>query len=479
MNIQENTKAVKVLLSMLVFFAVGNPCISQIKLTMQQAIDSTLKRNLQIKQARLYADISRENLAQSKYNRLPSLSIGPQASFNFGRTLDVSTYNYINQRVFLISGNASTQLSLFQGGLLRQQIIQNKLTLEADESNIAKVKNDLILETVSTFLEILAAQDLLKAAHEQVQLAVQNLDKIQKGFKAGNKSTADLAQAQALRASTESDESETNNQLDAALLKLKELTQFQSFDIQLIRPEATMQNYTTSLSNVADLLKKALTVSPDIQLNDARKAVAFQAITVARRSLYPIISLFGSMGTNYSDARSLLTGSQQVGLDTIGRVSGTQQPVVTPAVRTLLQKYPLARQLSDNFYQSAGVSIQIPVFNRFNSRTNVRRAKINYEIAEVTAQAAVSNFTAIFQRAIADAKTSEKRLLAAESNFQANKEIVYASEKRYLAGLLNSLDYHTAVTNYNTAEFSLIRARFNFILRVKIIDFYLGSPLTI
>jgi len=461
------------------FFSLHLNSSAQLKVTLQQAIDSTLSRNLQIKQAQFNAAFTEENLKQSRYNLLPNLSASPQTSFNWGRTLDVSTYNYITQRVFLVSGSLGTQITLFQGGQLRKQILQNKLLLEADQSNVAKVKYNLTLATATAFLQILAAQDLLAAVRQQVQLAKLNVDKVQKGFNAGNKSLADLAQVQAQQANTELDEATIQSQLEVSLLNLKQLIEMPDTIIEVVRPDISKITMIRSTYDTTALLAQALNVNPDIRLARLQKDASYQGIKVAKSALYPSLSLFGSVGSNFSGARSLPAGSRQIGFDTIGFVNGTNQRVVTPAYSSTFRNYTFIKQFTDNFYQSAGITMQIPIFNRFNAQTNIRKAKITYQNAQVTAQLAVSNLTKIINQALSDLRTADKRLAAAQSNFNATKQVLYVSEKRYQAGLLNSFDYNTAVTNHNKAEFDLIQARYDLLFKSKVIDFYLGKPLSI
>lgn len=454
-------------------------CFAQLKITLQQAIDSTLSRNLQIKQAQFSTNLTEENLKQSKYNLLPSVSASPQASFNWGRTLDVSTYNYINQRVFLINGSIGAQLALFQGGQLRRQIVENKLLLAADQSNIAKIKNDLILSVATTFLQAVADEDLSQASKQQVAVAKLRVGQVQKGFDAGNKSLADLAQAKAQQATTELDETNIQNQLEAALLALKQLMEMPSAQLELVKPD--IEKLTKSISNydTTALWKEVVAVNPDIKLANAQKDAAFQNIKVAKSSLYPSLFLFGSLGSNFSDARTLLTGSRQVGFDTIGYVNGSNQRVLSPAYGYTYKNYSFKRQFFDNFYQAAGITLQIPILNHFASQVNIRKAKINYQNAMIAEQLAVNNLSKVFNQALADLNAANKRLIANQNNYEATKQVLYVSEKRYQAGLLNALDYNIALSNFNKAEFDMIQARYDLVFRDKVINYYLGKPLTL
>ncbi len=450
----------------------------QLKITLQQSIDSTLACNLQIKQTLLNETLSEENLKQSRYNLLPSISASPQASSNWGRSLDVSSNNYINQSVFLVNGSLGLQVGLFQGGQLRNQILQNKLLLEADQTNVAKVKNDLVLSVVTTFLQVIANQDLLKAARQQVEVAKLNVERTQKSFNVGNKSLADLAQAKAQLAITELDETNIQNQLDSGMLILKQLMEMNlATELQLVKPDISKLTNLKTLYNAQEVFSEALTINPDIELANLQKDVAYQSIKVARSSFYPSLFLFGSLGSNFSGARTLFSGSKQIGYDTIGFVDGSKQRVLSPSYSSGFKNYPFIRQFRDNFYQSLGLTLQIPILNHFANSINLRKAKINYQNAEVTVQIAQKNLSKVINQALADLKAAEKRLNAAQSSYEATKEVLYVGEKRYQAGLVNALDYNIALTNFNKAEFDLIQARYDLVFRNKVIDYYLGKTL--
>lgn len=460
----------------LLLFLIQNSCYGQLFLTFQQALDSAKSRNLQIKQAELNAQISEEDLKQSKYNLLPNFTASSQSSVNWGRSLDLSTYNYTTNRIYLLSGNLGTQFILFQGGALRKQIVQNKLILDADQTMISKIEYDITIATATTFLQILAGEDLLLAAKQQLLIAKLNAERISKGLRIGKNSTVDLAQAQARVASCEFDAATIQGQLTASLNSLRQLIDLPSQDLKLIRP-ALIDVDTQNQLDSTRLLENALAYNPDIQISKIEEARARQNIQLAKSSLYPSLSIFGSVGSNFSDARSLILGSRQNGFDTIGLVKGSNQPVITPRFQTITGKYPLNRQLSDNFYQSAGLSLQIPLFNRFITQTNIRKAKIAAQLSEVNTRLSINNFTKIFNQAYSELQTSAKRMLAAKTNFAESKEVLRVNEKRFEAGLLNSLEINIAVSNANKAEFELIQARYDLIFRYKLLQFYCGKKL--
>ncbi len=450
--------------------------------TLQRAIDLALERNLTIKQAQFSEALSEENLKQSKYNLLPNLTAGPQASLNFGRNIDPSTNQFINQRISALSGNMSSQVTLFQGGQLRNQIIENRLLLNADRSYTAKIKNDLVLNVVTQYLLVLTNQDLVTAAKQQIDVAKITVDRAQKNFDVGNQTLADLAQAKAQQSTAELNYTTAENQLELSVLTLKQYMEMPpATNIVFEKPDISKFKNLSTVFNPEDVLKTALAVNPDVSLAEARQKAAAQDIKVARGNYYPSIVLFGQLGTNYSDARKLVSGVTPSGrMDTVGFVGGNMAtPVTVPGFNPVYSNYPFFRQIGDNFNQSVGISLQIPIFNRFSARTSVRKAKITNENALVTAQLARNNLSKIIYQAVWDVQAANKKYQSSLQTYTANKEAFNVIQQRYNVGLVNSLDYNTSLTNLNKSQFDLIQAQYELVFRSKVIDYYLGNPITL
>lgn len=450
--------------------------------TLQRAIDLALERNLTIKQAQFSEALSEENLKQSKYNLLPNLTAGPQASLNFGRNIDPSTNQFINQRISALSGNMSSQVTLFQGGQLRNQIIENRLLLNADRSYTAKIKNDLVLNVVTQYLLVLTNQDLVTAAKQQIDVAKITVDRAQKNFDVGNQTLADLAQAKAQQSTAELNYTTAENQLELSILTLKQYMEMPpATNIVFEKPDISKFKNLSTVFNPEDVLKTALAVNPDVSLAEARQKAAAQDIKVARGNYYPSIVLFGQLGTNYSDARKLVSGVTPSGrMDTVGFVGGNMAtPVTVPGFNPVYSNYPFFRQIGDNFNQSVGISLQIPIFNRFSARTSVRKAKITNENALVTAQLARNNLSKIIYQAVWDVQAANKKYQSSLQTYTANKEAFNVIQQRYNVGLVNSLDYNTSLTNLNKSQFDLIQAQYELVFRSKVIDYYLGNPITL
>lgn len=464
----------------LLLASLGFKAAAQQVITLEQAVELTLENNLQVKQAQLNESLEAENLNQARYNRLPNLTAGPQASFNFGRNIDPSTNQYVTQSIFGLNGSITSQVLLYQGGLLKNQILESKLLLDVDKSNTAKIKNDLTLSVVTTYLQVLANQDLLKAATQQVDIAGQALYRAQKNFDVGNNTLADMSQAKATVSTAELNQTTAQNQLDVSILTLKQYMEFNPVvQITVEKPDISKLTDVKSQYDAQAVYTSALIVNPDVHLAELQKQAAYQNIQVAKSYYYPSLGLFGSIGSNYSNARNLVTTLPTGGFNPIGVGKVTRDTILTPAYRQIIDKYPFKQQFSDNFYQSIGLSLQLPIFGKFATRTLVRRARISYQLSEVAAQLAKNNLNKTINLAVLDLKAADRKYDSAQQTYQANKEAYNVIKQRYQVGLVNSLDYNTSLTNLNKSEFDMIQARYELVFRSKVIDYYLGNVITL
>jgi outer membrane protein len=456
---------------------------AQEKISLQRAVDLALQNNLTIKQSAFTEAFDAATYQQSKNNQLPSVSAQVNATENFGRALDITTYQYTSNRsVTAINPSVNAQVTLFQGGQLRNQIIQNRLLVDADKSNTAKIKNDLILNVVIDYLQILTNLDLVTAAKQQIDIANLTLDRTSKSVKAGNQTMADLSQAKAGLSTAELGLTNAQNQLELSILILKQYMEIPpTTQIIVEKPDISKLTDVKTTFDAQEILATALNVNPDVKLAEAQQAVSAQGIKIAQGGFYPTLSFFTGLSSNYSSLNNTkVTGTVDVTRQ-IGFVDGTtpRQGVSTILQQSVTAPYYFGSQLSDNFAQAVGFSLQIPIFNKFNAHTNVKKAKISYENAAITTQIARNNLTKTIIQAVWDAKASEKQYQSTLQTYQANKDAFNVIQQRYNVGLENSLNYNTSLTNFNKSQNDLIQARYQMVFRSKVIDYYLGNPITL
>ncbi|GAB3932979.1 TolC family protein [Mucilaginibacter myungsuensis] len=454
---------------------------AQEKISLQKAVDLALQNNLTIKQAQNNELFDAATYKQSKNNMLPSLNGSINASENFGRALDVTTYQYTTRPVFAVNPSISAQVTLFQGGLLRNQILQNKLQLEVDRSQTAKAKNDLILNVVIQYLQILTNMDLVTAAKQQIDITKLTLDRTQKTVNAGNQTIADLSQATAGQSTAELNLTNAENQLALSILTLKQYMEMPpNTEIIIERPDISKITDVRSSFNVDEVVATSLNVNPDIKLAIDQQEVSKQSIRIAKAGYYPTLSLFSNLTSNYSDVNKQKQTGTAPFIDTIGYLrSNPSETVLRTGRAAIFGNYPFGDKIRDNFAQAVGVSLQIPIFNRWNAHTNVKKAQITYENARISTEIAKRTLTKTINQAILDARAAERQYQSAQQTFKANQDAFRVIRLRYEQGLENSLNFNTSQTNLNKSEFDMIQARYNMIFRSKVIDYYLGNPISL
>lgn len=249
--------------------------------------------------------------------------------------------------------------------------------------------------------------------------------------------------------------------------------------ITIEKPDISKITDVKTLYDAQEVIKTAMGVNPDIMLAETQERGYAQAVKVAKSNYYPVLSLFGAMGSNYSSVSKNVVGvttvSQQIGV-----VQGTNEPVYGQFQSAVYSpSYSITSQFGNNFNQSLGLNLQIPIFNRFQARTYVRKARINYENARVATQLAKNTLTKTITQAVWDLQAAEKKYQSAQQTYQANKEAFNVTQQRYNVGLVNSLDYNTSLTNLNKSQNDMIEAQYEMIFRSKVIDYYLGNPITL
>ncbi|MBD3748256.1 MAG: TolC family protein [Sphingobacteriales bacterium] len=417
------------------------------QINLQQAVDITLQNNLQIKQAQYQSAISEEGLKQAKFEMYPSASFSSSGNRQFGLFFDNQTGRLINTSVDQVNGRLSTSILLFGGGSLINQIKQNKNLLMSDKSAVEKVKNDLSLTVVTTYLQVINNQDLVKASEEQLSLSKQQLDAAKKKFEVGNNTQADLSQAEAQVANNELSLTNAQNAYDLSLLNLKQLMEMDpERQIEVVVPAIEDPTQIENKYSGYEIYVKAVQNYPDIKIASYSTEAFKFGVRIAQGNLYPSLSFGAGLSSGYSSANPL----------------------------------SFSKQITDsNFGQFIGLNLTIPIFNNYRSRSQYNVAKLRYENAKASEQLAKNTLNKTISQAVLDLKSAIKSYAATKSAFESSKEAFNVSRQRYDVGLLNVIELNTAQTNYNKAEFDFIQAKYNVIFRSKVIDFYLGNPLTL
>jgi outer membrane protein len=420
-------------------------------ITVRQAIEKTLNNNLQVKQSKFSEDLANEDFKQAKLAVYPSLNASANQSMGWGRNNLGNSGIYENTQNYSFSPGANLNVDLFNGFSKINQIRQNKILLDAGKVNTDKVKNDLILQVITSYMQILYNKDFLVAAKQQLAVAQQQLKQQQELLDVGNKTLADLAESKSLVATAELDVTTAENALSISYLTLAQLMDIPSSTNYAVKaPDISSFSEAAAVVSAEDVYASALKFFPDIKLAALQTEAAKKNIDIAKGNLYPRLSLSGSYGSFYNYNYNLSDGFQNAAL---------------------------WDQIKNNVSKGVGMGLSIPIFNGLQARTGVKKARINFLQSQTDEQLAKNNLNKIIYQAVADLKAAQSTFESTSKTFAARKESFSVIEQRYNVGLVNSLDYSTSQTNKNRAEIDMIRARYDLLFKSKLIDYYLGKQI--
>jgi outer membrane protein len=472
-----SSAAARIIIFALPAFIYLNRASAQEKITLQQAIDSTISRNIEVKQAEFDADISSENLNLSKAAVYPTLNGGIATYRLFGRSLDPTTNTFTNSAVNLAQGNLYADVTIFQGFEKVNQIKQNKAFLDADKDNVNKIKNDLTLSVLTTYLQVLTNRDLLKASKQQLEIA-QEMEKSQEKFyNVKQKTLADLSQAKAQVSNAEANVVNAQNEVERSYLFLGQLMERNEDDhfVVVDPPEDQIEKLNLRYTAI-DVYLRALETNPDVLMAAHKREGYEKGIAVARSQGMPSLSFGAGLSTSYSSNLQSVVTTSITGSVPIGVVANNGAEVLTPTY--LDQNVSFRNQLSENFNQAIGFTLVIPIVNGFTSRIEVRKAKLQYQSALAAEDLAKTNINKVIAEAVWDVHATQKKYESAIVTFKSANDAFKVIQQRYSVGLVNSLDLNVAQTQRNLAEFALIQSKYDLIFKSKLIDYYLGNPIS-
>lgn len=420
-------------------------------ITLRESIELAKTNNLQVKQAQFQAALSEQDVKQAKMNFYPRVNAGADGNLRWGKSFDQLTGG-LTESITSLNGSVNASVPIFQGFQRVNQVAANKYLLLADQSNAERIESDLVLAVVTTYLEALTNQDLLTAGKQQLSLSQEQLKVEEINFEVGNRTLADLSQAKSQVATDELNVTSAQNAYEISILDLKQLMELDpTTQIVLEQPALPeFENLTTAYSP-EEVFLEAKSIYPEIKQASYNKLAAEKNIDILKGGYYPTLSLSGGVGSGYSSAdKDYATGEEK----------------------------PFHQQIDDNLSTFVGLSLSIPIFNNFQTRIAVKKAKISYENAILGERQAENNLSKVIHQAVVDLRAAEKSYHSNQQAFEASKQAFEVIKQRYEVGLANSIELNTSQTNMNKAEFDLIQAKYNLIFRSKVIDFYLGNPIT-
>jgi outer membrane protein len=449
--------------------------------SLQQCIDYALKNNLQIRQAELSKESNVITLTQYKANLLPTLNGSAYHNYSFGRTIDPYTNTPAETSVLSENFSLNAGLTLFNGLQKWNTIKQGQFDLLASKEDEDKMKNDVSLNIAGAYLQILFNDELRNVAHNQVGISQIQVERTKKLVDAGALARGNLLQLQAQLAVDELSEANAQNQVDLSYLNLVQLLDMDSAgSFSIVKPALTLPSESILTMNASQIYSIAVTGQPMVKSAQYKLKSYNMQLKIAKGGAYPRLMLLGSYGTVYSGQDQKVLGITPTGDHTWnGDYTATGVPVYQPSYTLQTQVTPYFDQISNNVNKSIGLNLTVPIFNGLQTHATVERAKVQLKNADLNLQIQELQLRKTIQQAYADANAALIKFHATTKTVEATAEAFKYTEQKFNVGMLNSLDYNDAKNKLIKAESDLLQAKYDFIFKAKVLDFYQGKPLTL
>ncbi|SKC60137.1 TolC family protein [Ohtaekwangia koreensis] len=454
------------------------------KWSLQKCIEYALANNLNVQRTAYDVESSEVDLRQAHFSRLPSVNGNASYGYSWGRGLDPVSNSFVSQEIKSSNLSANASLPLFNGMRIHNTVKQNQRFVAATEQDLAKAKNDLILNVANLFINVVFNKELVENAKFQLASSQQQLERTRKQVAAGSLPRSEELNLDAQAAGNEVTLVQQENALALSILQLKQALQIpasQGLDVEIpgLDPEELVIDQTRD--EIYDIARQTM---PEIKSAEYRIQSSYYAVKSSRGSLYPRLSLVAGLNTNYSS-----TQESQFYADPNGGFSFSQSPVAylnqdlnSPVYTvspngTYRDTYGFGSQVKDNIYRTLGLQLIIPIFNNFSARATVQRTVIQNQQAKIDAQLTDQTLRQNVETAYNDAVAAAKTYNSSLRQVNAREEAFRMMEQRYGAGSANSFEFQVSQNDLFRAKTDLSRAKYDFIFKKKVLDFYQGKPL--
>ena len=442
-NVKMKTEAFLILFFLLVS---GNALEAQETWSLNRCVSFAVENNIGLQKMRVSEQIAREDLSQSRRNLLPEIGATSNASYSFGRSIDPNTNDFVNTSFFNNSYEIGASVTLFNPSKQIYMVEYQKFRKKAGELNRLSAADDLAFLVMNSYFEVVFRQGLLEIASEQVKASALNLKKMEKQTELGMKSKPDLLEVRANYESEELKRIQAENNLKTAMLELKQRMNLNTEE-DIIPGEQPVPLVAIQKQNKQQLFESYLNWSPYFQTFEAQVHAGSKAVLVSRSQLLPTISAFGGMSTGFYETRK----------DEYGKVIS------------------FGDQFQNNRSQYLGASINIPVFNKLNTRSGITKAKLELDQAKLTLAQEKQKLYFEMANNLNEMEALEKEYTQYLRQQEADQQAYHAAEIKFEQGLVNVVDFYVAKNRLGDTQAQLLKTRLMWEVKKNIIEFYSGK----
>ena len=416
--------------------------------TLRQCIDYALEHNIQVKQQ----DVSRMqrelDVNTAKNSRLPDLSASASENFSFGRGLTAQN-TYTNTNTSSTSFGLNTSVPLFTGYRIPRTLELQKLNLEAATADLEKAKNDISMQVAQAYVQILYNMELCDVAKRQISIDSMHVHRLTEMMRNGKASGTEVAQQEAALAQSRLTATQADNDYRLSLLTLSQLLELSSPESFMISRDVAVPEILPSMDLISPdaIYQEALMIKPEIQAEQYRLEGTLKSIDIAKSAKLPNVSLQAGLGSNYY------------------KTSG----------------YPsdgFFKQLNNNFSQYIGLSLSVPIFNRYETRNNIKSAQLNRYNQQLQLDNVKKGLYKEIQQAYYNAVAAQAKYESSAEAKRSQDEAFRLMSAKYEYGKANITEFNEAKNNLMKAESDLVRAKYEYLYQRALTDFYRGRELS-
>jgi outer membrane protein len=460
---------------------------AQDKWDLRRCVEYALANNISIKQADIDSRTFKLTYEQSKYAQYGNASGSTSVGLNYGRSIDPTNNIYVNQQGLSQIYSLQVGITLFNWFALRRSRESNKFSYEAQVVNIDKIKNDVTLNVAAAYLQALLSREQVTLARTKLLLTKHQLENTRALVDAGSLPELNAAELEVQFATDTASIISAQESYDINNLQLKAILNLDAaaaFDLDTPPVETIPVEPIASLQ--PDVVYSiAIGTFPQQKMNDLRISAAEKYVDYNHGRLYPTLTAYGALGSNFfNDLRNVQivgTGYKPTTAYAFNPITNSQDTVFGPTAQRVFSSQPFYKawtgygnQLGDNFGQQVGLQLSVPIFNGFSARTNYKKAQLNVETAKLTKDNDLLALKQGIYQAYYNAVASMQKV-------EANKKAVTVAErsfdlatKRYNIGMLNTIDYLTNQNNLFTARINQLIAQYDYVFRMKVLEYYKG-----
>jgi outer membrane protein len=464
----------------LALLAIGFSLAAQQAWSLEDCLKYAMENNIQIKQSVLNTEYNENLLKQSKLGQIPNLSGSANYSFSAGRTLDQTTYRYSDQQINSINMGLSSYTNLFNGLQVRNTIQQNELILMASYQDVESVKNDISLNIAAAYLSIMFNKELVAVTVSQLEITGQQVERTKKMVDAGKLAKGNALELQAQFAGEELNLINAENQLAISLLNLQQILYLPidtAFDV--IIPELADPDENPLLVDAQKVYSIAEEIMPEIKSAMLSLESAGKGLAIAKGARSPQLYLSANYNSGYSDIREQVVEIGPPQQIPIGETMSGEPVVSYPQEIPVFGAYSFMEQMRDNRSGGIGLGLSIPIFNGWQINSSIANATIMHENAKLDLQNRQLALYASVQQAYADALAALKKFNATQQALVSMEESFKYTEKKFEVGLVNTVDYNMSKNQLISTQSDLLQAKYDFIFKTEILNFYQGEPITL